>query len=252
MSSTVFDVKEFTFKVLYTKDHSKEGDYTIGYKVFFTNYPSAPVLTQNASFTITIADPCKSTKLSFKYPIPYVSRTYFLYDLPFDFYQLPETFIIKETSFDCGPYKIVFFNDADNSPVDSAIFDVNDFRFKVRYTEDLSAVKDYKMRYKISFTNYPTGPILEQTALFTITIADPCKTVKLVFIGTAPYVNKTYFLHDPSFEFYKPPDNFLQKTSFLTTPFTCGPYEIVFFNNADSSPINSVIFDVNSVSFKVR
>ena len=33
---------------------------------------------------------------------------------------------------------------------------------------------DYNISYKISLTNYPTGPVLSQTAPFTITIVDPC------------------------------------------------------------------------------
>ena len=126
-----------------------------------------------------------------------MSRTYYLYDLAFEFYDPPETFItykvlsMKDAS--CGPYTIVFFKDADNSPVDSAIFDVNAFRFKVRYTEDRSLVKDYNMRYKIFFTNYPTGPVLE-SAPFNLKIADPCLTVTLAFNVPVPYISRTYFL----------------------------------------------------------
>ena len=151
----------------------------------------------------------------------------------------------------CGPYTIVFFNDADNSPVDSAIFDVNAFSFKVRYTEDSSVVKDYNMRYRIFFTNYPTGPVLE-SAPFNIKIADPCLTVTLAFNGSVPYISRTYFLQDPSIELYKSPEKFITMQTFLTISFSCGPYEIAFFNNADSSLVETSIFDVNSFRFKVK
>ena len=43
-----------------------------------------------------------------------------------------------------------FFNNADSSPVNSTIFDVNSFSFKVRYTEDRSLEGDYVIGFKVS------------------------------------------------------------------------------------------------------
>ena len=67
------------------------------------------------------------------------------------------------------------------------------------------------MRYRIFFINYPTGPVLEQIVPFIITIADPCKTTKLSFIEPVPYVSKTYYLKDPSFEFTTLPETIVSK-----------------------------------------
>ena len=65
----------------------------MGYKVSFTNYPTKPVLEQTVPFTITIADPCETTTLSFIEPVPYVSRIYFLQDPPLEFTTLPEKIV---------------------------------------------------------------------------------------------------------------------------------------------------------------
>jgi len=149
-----------------------------------------------------------------------VNTTYYLKDPSFEFTTLPEIFVSKDTAFDCGPYSIAFFNIKDNSLVDSTIFDVNSFSFRVRYTEDLSMVGEYTISYKVYFTSYPAAPILTQTDPFTITIADPCKNTTLAFINPVPYVSRTYALHDISFEFYQLPDTFVSKG----TSFNCGPY----------------------------
>ena len=86
---------------------------------------------QTKPFTITF-NPCKSTKLAFVDPTPYVSRIYYLQDPSFEFATLPEAIVSKDTTFDCGPYLIDFFNNADSSPINGAIFDVNSFSFKVK------------------------------------------------------------------------------------------------------------------------
>ena len=206
VDSTIFDVDSFSFRVLFTEDLSVVGEYTISYKVFFTNYPTGPIFEQTVPFTINIADPCKTTTLAFTSPVPYVSTTYYLKDPSFEFKTLPETIVSKGTAFDCGPYSIVFFNTKDNSPVDRTIFDVDSFSFRVRYTESLSVVGDYNISFKISFKNYPptkypTAPVLTQTVPFTIKITDPCKTTTSEFIDPVANTNKTQCVHDPSFDF---------------------------------------------------
>ena len=113
--------------------------------------------------------------------MPYASKTYFLYDPFFEFHKQPDEFISKDTSFDCGPYEIAFFN-IDNTPVNTVIFDVNSFSFKIRYTNDHSLEGQYIIAYKVSLKNYPAHAPLTSTAPFTITIADPCKTTRLDFI----------------------------------------------------------------------
>ena len=67
------------------------------------------------------------------------------------------------------------------------------------------------MRYKIFFVNYPTGPVLEQKVPFIIKIVDPCETTMLSFIEPVPYVSKTYYLQDPSFEFTTLPETIVSK-----------------------------------------
>jgi len=204
-------VNDFHFKVRYTEDLSSAGVYSIRYIVSFSNYPSGPSLEQTLPFIITI-DPCKSTTISFIDPVPYVSKTYYLKDPSFEFYKDPETFLVKDAIFDCGPYKINFFNNGDSSPVDSTIFDVHSFSFKIKYTENYSLEGDYNIGYKVSFTNYPNGPVIKQAVPFTITIADACKSTTLSFINPeVPYVSKTYYLNDPAFEFYKAPEKFIKK-----------------------------------------
>jgi hypothetical protein len=89
----------------------------------------------------------------------------------------------------------------------------------MKYTEDPLLAGFYTIGYKVSFANYPNGPVIKQAVPFTITI-NPCKSTTLAFIDPVPYVNKTYFLHDPSFEFYKQLDMLVSKS----TSFDCGPF----------------------------
>ena len=159
-----------------------EGEYNLGYKVFLQQYPAIPALKSTVPFTITIEDPCRTTELAFINPVPYASKTYFLYDPFFEFNKKPDEFISKDTSFDCGPYEIAFFNNVDNTPVNTSIFDVNSFSFKIKYTTDHSLEGQYIIGYKVSLKNYPAHAPLTSNAPFTITITDPCKTTRLDFI----------------------------------------------------------------------
>ena len=87
---------------------------------------------------------------------------------------------------------------------------------------------------------------------FTITIADACETASLAFFNPVPYISKTYYLHDPSFELYQAPEKFIGKKQLSLTDVDCGPYSIVFFNSNNNKAVSSTLFDVKEFNFKVR
>ena len=82
-----------------------------------------------------------------------------------------------DTVVDCGAYTVEFFlDDPLKTPIDPSIF--ADLRlpaeeFTTLYTEDITKVGLYPIKYRVRLENYPTN-VIESPEPFVIEIIDPC------------------------------------------------------------------------------
>ena len=149
-------------------DTGTEGDFTprTGSYTFKSidkvNYPPGDYVFRitgksglNSDFvdiTMTLIDPCPTTKLTLLQS-PFIDQTYYLRDPVLIQAWLYSSLITKETPADCGPYQIEFFNDdVFKTPLDTTTF-LNNLagpnKFTTLYTEDLSKVGVYPIKYRI-------------------------------------------------------------------------------------------------------
>ena len=57
------DTGNSQFKIPYTENTAKEGDYSINYRVHYEKYPDVFVATDTSPFEFTITDPCLSPEV---------------------------------------------------------------------------------------------------------------------------------------------------------------------------------------------
>lgn len=111
-------------------------------------------VSRSVPWTMTIKYPCPNPNFLLK-ANPFESVTYNLRDAGITIPWTIDDLVFSTTLGDCDTQTVSFFyNDEDQSPLNTKIFENTGSSFKINYTENVLAVGDYYLTYKVSYNSY--------------------------------------------------------------------------------------------------
>ena len=162
-------------------------------------------LSDSITFTVNFVDPCLTAEITLL-PSPLVDATYILRaeQQPY-LWQYSDIFTIA-TKVDCGPISVDFFNEADESMLETELFsDERDAEssntLTILKTQDVTKSGVYPISYRTYHTKYPDN-FKEIRTAFTLTVIDPCDDP--VSVSPSTLTDQEYTITQNAFDYQVP------------------------------------------------
>lgn len=195
--------------------------------------------SQTVFFTLTLTDPCPGASLLLTTPNAFTGPfQYILGDLtPTVVTYDPFSLFSTNTAVSCGNLVIAFYNQADDTTPDGAVFSQTitsqtQFNFVIGAgpLTDISKAGDYNIYYKIWYQDYAANFV--QSGPFLVSVIDSCNPhtgLGAPVITASTTVPQSYVITDPA--------TLYQVPAFTVTPAICqSRLEYAFDPATDSSP----------------